>query len=226
MLIVRHISLVFASVLVFPLAGCLEEDELDELDYRGGEGSNENACNNGNGNKNGLDCDGDGYKKKDDCDDDDPDVHPGALDDECNGIDNNCNGEIDEEYVDTDTACGDKTCPAQGELLCIDGKEVDTCEPVECVSCDLACKHATQKFHDKCLADGGDKEVCAAKTKKFNQQCHAECDCQDECVKKLYEQCIYSKEKKASCDKLIPEFEKKCAEKCDDEEKEEEKYKK
>ena len=52
------------------------------------------------------DADGDGYTSEEDCDDSDADVHPGASE-ACDGVDNDCNGEIDEGvqstfYVDTD----------------------------------------------------------------------------------------------------------------------------
>ena len=49
------------------------------------------------------DADGDGHNKismgGDDCDDADPDVHPGAPE-YCDGIDNNCNGIIDDNTID------------------------------------------------------------------------------------------------------------------------------
>jgi len=44
-----------------------------------------------------LDADGDGYSGNSDCDDDDPDVNPGENETVGDGIDNNCDGNIDEE---------------------------------------------------------------------------------------------------------------------------------
>ena len=46
------------------------------------------------------DIDGDGYLSTDDCDDNSPTAHPGAIE-ICDGIDNNCNGEIDEGVTTT-----------------------------------------------------------------------------------------------------------------------------
>lgn len=48
------------------------------------------------------DRDGDGYDSQVDCKDRDPDVHPGAPE-YCNGADDDCDGEIDEEAVDAST---------------------------------------------------------------------------------------------------------------------------
>ena len=54
----------------------------------------------------GEDRDGDGYSTPADCDDSDPDVHPGATD-ACNGVDDDCDGDTDEDpdlswYEDAD----------------------------------------------------------------------------------------------------------------------------
>jgi hypothetical protein len=51
-----------------------------------------------------------------------------VLDDDCDGIDDNFNGETDEDYVVSDTSCGVGPCESSGQLECQDGSEVDTCE--------------------------------------------------------------------------------------------------
>jgi large repetitive protein len=52
------------------------------------------------GNLDSVDDDGDGYLSADDCDDDDAAVHPGATE-VCDGIDNNCDEQVDEDVLDT-----------------------------------------------------------------------------------------------------------------------------
>jgi len=82
-----------------------------------------------------VDNDGDGFDGFDanscpvgnDCDDNNNAVHPGASDAVCDGIDNNCNLQIDEDYVVTPTNCGVGVCAAAGELQCVSGSETDTC---------------------------------------------------------------------------------------------------
>ena len=62
-----------------------------------------------------MDGDNDGYGSDVDCDDTDPNIHPNALE-ECNGIDDNCDGAVDEGlelYRDNDMdTYGDPSSPA------------------------------------------------------------------------------------------------------------------
>ena len=46
-----------------------------------------------------VDADGDGFSAAEDCDDADASIHPTAIDDDCDGIDENCDGQADEGAV-------------------------------------------------------------------------------------------------------------------------------
>jgi large repetitive protein len=67
-----------------------------------------------------TDADGDGYLSDEDCEDDDPTIHPGA-DELCDGFDNNCNGQSDEEVTETFYA------DADGDGFGNDGISVQDC---------------------------------------------------------------------------------------------------
>lgn len=62
-----------------------------------------------------TDADGDGYAEEDDCDDNDAAIHPGQPEN-CDGVDENCNGVIDEGFGDSD---------ADGIADCIDSEDCD-----------------------------------------------------------------------------------------------------
>ncbi len=64
-----------------------------------------------------------------DCNDSTPSINPGVNDETCNGIDENCNGTPDDEYVITLSSCGTGVCESTGQLQCQNGTEVDTCIP-------------------------------------------------------------------------------------------------
>jgi hypothetical protein len=52
---------------------------------------------------------------------------PGSSDANCDGVDQDCDGDADEDYVPAQTACGAGVCSAAGELACDGGELVDTC---------------------------------------------------------------------------------------------------
>jgi hypothetical protein len=52
-----------------------------------------------------------------------------GADDDCDKIDDDCDGSVDEHYVTPDTSCGQGECASAGQLVCTDGATVDTCTP-------------------------------------------------------------------------------------------------
>ncbi|MFI5042129.1 MAG: LamG-like jellyroll fold domain-containing protein, partial [Acidimicrobiales bacterium] len=60
--------------------------------------------------------------------------HPGAptsaSDTVCNGLDDDCDGQADEDFVGTPTACGLGACGATGTTSCVQGAITDTCQPL------------------------------------------------------------------------------------------------
>ena len=51
---------------------------------------------------------------------------PAADDSTCNGIDDDCNGPVDEDYVSTPTTCGVGACAATGTTSCVRGQRAWT----------------------------------------------------------------------------------------------------
>jgi hypothetical protein len=73
------------------------------------------------------DRDGDGHFARpcgDDCDDTDPSVYPGARE-ICNGVDDDCNGEVDEDLVEA--------CEDYGRRTCRDGRWTECADCTVCI---------------------------------------------------------------------------------------------
>ena len=81
-----------------------------------------------------VDDDQDGYPADEDCDDDDAAIHPGA-EEECDGVDNDCDGQTDEGLLQTwyadadgdgygDASQSEEACE-QGEGLADNGQDCD-----------------------------------------------------------------------------------------------------
>ena len=89
--------------------------------------------------KEGVDADGDGVAAATDCDDGDPEVYPGATE-TCDGVDQDCDGAVDEDATDAGTwytdADGDGYGGADGVVACdaptdgtTDSSDCDDAEP-------------------------------------------------------------------------------------------------
>jgi hypothetical protein len=94
----------------------------------------EDADGDGRGNKDVSVCAGAtppaGYVIKDnDCDDTHATVYPGALE-VCDGLDNNCNFQIDEGFENPlPSTCGVGACASSGIFQCVGGVPTDSCVP-------------------------------------------------------------------------------------------------
>ncbi|MBN2109107.1 MAG: leucine-rich repeat protein, partial [Deltaproteobacteria bacterium] len=76
-----------------------------------------------------------------DCDDNDTAVHPGAPDENCNGVDEDCDNETDEGYQGVATRCGIGACARSGSTSCPAGAEapVDSCAAGAPAAADATC---------------------------------------------------------------------------------------
>ncbi len=64
---------------------------------------------------------------------------PGANDEICNGVDDDCNGIVDEAYQPLPTTCGVGACAASGSTSCVGGAVVDSCTPGPPAANDATC---------------------------------------------------------------------------------------
>lgn len=121
----------------------------------------EKACAAGSADPACQDADGDGVVAARDCDDNNADIHPGAVE-RCDGVDNNCDGQVDEN-ASVIVFHGLGVCQSgqvvvqqcqQGFSDC-DGQAANGCEtdiendPEHCGSCSNACTPT-----ELCIAGG------------------------------------------------------------------------
>lgn len=64
-----------------------------------------------------------------DCSDNNAAINPGASDANCNNIDDDCDGVVDNDYIPTVTTCGYDLCLNTGLLVCENGQLIDSCVP-------------------------------------------------------------------------------------------------
>jgi len=83
-----------------------------------------------------------------------------AVAEVCDGIDNNCNGSVDDGIADMPTICGIGACASNGMQTCSGGELVDSCQP----GTPAAFETCDNDIDDNCdgLTDGEDTVACAA----------------------------------------------------------------
>ena len=65
-----------------------------------------------------------------DCNDGNAAIHPGVADATCDGADDDCDGQLNEDYLAQPSVCGLGVCRAFGSLDCVNGQIVNSCVPL------------------------------------------------------------------------------------------------
>ncbi len=97
---------------------------------------------------------------------------PASDDTSCDGIDNDCDAETDEDFVSQPTQCGAGACSASGTSTCVDSQVVDSCVPNVPAQDDSICNGTD----DDCDGTTDENAVCP-----LDQQCES-----GECIDSAY----------------------------------------
>jgi len=83
---------------------------------------------------------------------------PAPSDATCDGVDDDCDGSNDEDYVALPTSCGVGACVATGTTSCVTGQEHDSCAPAAAAAADTHC-------------DGVDEDCDGSSDEEFMASC-------------------------------------------------------
>jgi len=84
---------------------------------------------------------------------------PAPDDSNCNNLDDNCNGETDEDFVESVSNCGIGECSNTGLLQCISGELINTCTPGTPAPDDSTCDNKDNDCNGKVDEDYVSKET-------------------------------------------------------------------
>jgi hypothetical protein len=110
-----------------------------------------------------VDADSDGYCSLTDCNDSNPTINPGASE-TCDGVDNDCDGQTDENFSDLGSFCteGIGLCQASGIMVCTADKSGTECNATPGEPMEEVCDH----LDNNC--DGQIDEGCSVCTDNDN----------------------------------------------------------